>query len=86
MRDAPASAPSCNFRKHRRVIHSQTGDSIEPRNFGLWLSQRCGLPFVDLTTPESKAKRMIDLLAQLSNSGRLGRVASRFLGRYCTPR
>jgi hypothetical protein len=73
--NAPPRPRSHSAGKRRRVIHSQTGDAIEPRKLGQWLSQRCRLPFADLTTPEAKAKDLEALMQHLANSGRLGRAA-----------
>jgi hypothetical protein len=76
---APARTRSHSVGQHRRTIHSQSDDPTGPRNFGLWLSQRCRLPFADLTTADAKAKELEALKQQLANSGRLGRVALRIV-------
>lgn len=84
-----AAAPPrpCSYRigKHRRILHSQTDDPTEPRNFGLWLVQRCHLPFEDQTTSEAKAKSLEELKQQLANSGRFGRAALRLIERFTPP-
>jgi len=67
--------------KHRRVIYSQTDDPTGPRKLGLWLSQRCQLPFADQTTAEAKAQSLEELKEQLAGSGRLGRFALRMIER-----
>lgn len=79
---APAR-PTHNYHtgKHRHTIHSQSDDPTGPRNLGLWLNQRCQLPFADLTTAESKALELAALKEQLAGSGRLGRVALRVIER-----
>jgi len=71
---APARSGTHNAQKHRRTIHSQSDDPTEPRNFGLWLSERSQLPFADLTTADAKAKDLEALKQQLAGSGRLGRA------------
>jgi hypothetical protein len=57
---AVGAAPLTGLRRtptrHRRIIHSQSDGPTEPRNLGLWLSERCQVPFADLTTAEAKAK------------------------------
>jgi len=58
----------------RRTIYHQSHDPTEPRNLGLWLSQRCQIPFADLTTAESKAKELQALKEKLAGSGRVGRA------------
>jgi len=78
---APAWARSQITSKQRRTIHSQTGDPTEPRNLGLWLSERCQLPLADLTTAQAKAKDLEALKQQLAGSGRLGRAALRIIER-----
>ena len=78
---APARTGSQTTGKQRRTIHSQTEEPTEPRNLGLWLSERCGLPLADLTTAEAKAKELEALKQQLAGSGRLGRAAVRLMGR-----
>ena len=67
--------------KHRRTIHRQSDDPTQPRHLGLWLSQRCQLPFTDRTTAEAKAKELEAQLQQLAGSGRVGRAASRLIER-----
>jgi hypothetical protein len=67
--------------KYRRTIHSQSDDPTEPRKLGLWLSQRCQLPFSDRTTAEAKAKSLEELKQQLAVSGRLGRATLRIIER-----
>ena len=79
---APARASSHNAGKHRRTIYSKSDDPTEPRNFGLWLSQRCQFPFVDLTTTEAKAKDLEALKQQLAASGRFGRATLRVIERF----
>jgi hypothetical protein len=71
--------------RHRRTIYRQSDDPTEPRNLGLWLSQRCQLPVADQTTAEAKAKELDALMQQLADSGRMGRAASRFIGRLAPP-
>ena len=66
---------------HRRTIYSQSDDPTEPRNLGLWLSQRCRMPFADLTTAEAKTKELEALKEQLASAGRFGRVAVRIIER-----
>jgi len=65
----------------RRTIYSQSDDPAVPHGLGLWLSQRCELRFLDLTTAEAKVKNMEDLKTQLANSGRFGRAALRVIER-----
>ena len=72
--DASACTSAHSAWKHRRTIHSQSDDPTEPRNFGLWLSERSQLPFADLTTADAKAKDLEALKQQLAGSGRLGRA------------
>jgi hypothetical protein len=72
--------------RHRRTIHRQPDDPTEPRNLGLWLSQRCQLPVADRTTAEAKSKELDALMQQLADSGRLGRAASRLIGRVASSR
>src|SRR5262245_47061159 len=67
--------------KHRRTIHSDPHGPTEPRSFGLWLSQRCQLPFTDFTTAEVKAQEMEALKQQVAASGRLGRATLRIIER-----
>ena len=79
---APNASPrphSHRAGRHRRIIHSQTDDATGPRRFGLWLSQRCQVPFADMTSTEAKAKQLEDLKQQLAASGRIGRLALRFI-------
>ena len=61
-------------RQHRRTIWRKSEDPTEPRNLGLWLSERCGLAFTDLPKPEVKAIELEGLKQQLAASGRLGRA------------
>jgi len=61
-------------RQHWRTMCSRSDTPTEPRNFGLWLSHRCQIPFNDLATPEAKAIEMEALKQQLAASGRLGRA------------
>jgi hypothetical protein len=82
---APARTRSHSLGKHRRVIHSYSEDPTEPRKFGQWLSQRCQLPFSDLTSAEVKAKELEDLKQQLAGSGRLGHAALRIIERVAPP-
>jgi hypothetical protein len=82
---APAPTRTHNSRKHRRTIHRESDDPTEPRNFGLWLSHRCQLPFADLTTAQAKAREWDALKEQLASSGRLGRVALRVIERLAPP-
>ena len=78
---APARTRSHSAGQHRRTIHSQSDDPTEPRNFGLWLSQRCQLPFADLTTADAKVKDLEALKQQLAGAGRFGRVLLRVVER-----
>lgn len=78
---APRWTGSQTTSKQRRTIHSQNEGPTEARNLGLWLSERCELPFIDLTTAEAKAKELEALKQQLAGSGRLGRAALRFIER-----
>ena len=78
---APARTPNHNAGKHRRTIHRHCDDPTEPRNFGLWLHQRCQLPFADRTTADAKAEEFVALKQQLANSGRFGRVMLRLVER-----
>ncbi len=79
-----ANAPARTYRsyvgKQRRIIHSQSDDATEPRNFGLWLQQRCQLTFTDLTTTEARQRDFEALKQQLANSGRLGQATLRLIG------
>jgi hypothetical protein len=77
---------SARSRKHRRAVFRRNGDPTEVRNFGLWLSQRCQLPFEDRTTTEANARELDALVAQLANSGRFGRAASGILRRVVLKR
>jgi hypothetical protein len=83
---APPGTLGRNAGRFRRTIHSQSDDPTEPRNCGLWLSQRCQIPFVDLTTAVAKAMELETLKVQLANSGRLGRVALRLIERLAPTR
>jgi hypothetical protein len=83
---APPRTGSQTTSKQRRTIHSQTENPTEPRNLGLWLSERCGLPLADLTTAEAKTKELDVLKQQLAGSGRLGRAALRLIERIASPR
>jgi hypothetical protein len=82
---APAWTRSQSTSKQRRTIHSQMNDPTEPRNFGLWLSQRCELPFTDFTTAQAKAQELDALKQQLAGSGRFGRVVLRIIERLAPP-
>jgi hypothetical protein len=79
---APAWMRSQNTSKQRRTIHSQTGDPTEPRKFGLWLSERCKIPFADLTMAQVTAQELEALKQQLAGSGRFGRVVLRIIERF----
>jgi hypothetical protein len=72
-------------RKFRREIYSHSDDPTVARNFGVWLSQRCQVPFADRTTWEAKERDLAALKEQLAGSGRLGQLAARVIERLETP-
>src|SRR5262249_55831521 len=66
---APLSAGAYRTGHQRRTIYRQSDDATEPRNFGVWLSQRCQVPFADLTKAEAKSKLLQALKEQLGPRG-----------------
>ena len=82
---APPSAAG-TIDKHRYVIESGVGAPDELRKFGHWLSQRCHLPFTNLTTPEAKALRLDELKEKLEKWGPFGRTAFRLIERMVSRR
>lgn len=78
---APAEGTFQRVGKFRRAIYSRQGEPNEPRSLGLWLKHRCQLPFADLTSAESKAKALKEVIIQLESSGRFGRVVAKLLQR-----
>src|SRR5262245_11312413 len=68
--------------RHRRVIYSKSDDPTEPRNFGVWLSERCQIPLADQTTAEARAIELEAVKQRLANSGRLGRAVLGILERH----
>src|SRR5262249_21562250 len=82
---APPRTRSHSAGQHRRVIYSKTDAPTEPRNFGVWVSERCQIPFADQTTAEAKTNELEALKQKLANSGRLGRVVLCILERHVPP-
>ena len=81
------STPAYTYaaRKSRRTICSQSIVPTVPRNLGAWISQRCQIPFADLTTAEAKGQQLAALKDQLAGSGRMGQWALRVIERLETP-
>jgi hypothetical protein len=77
----PRTNPATTW-KQRRTIDSHSSDPTEPRRFGLWLSQRCQIPFIDLTTARAKALELDEMKKKLTASGRLGRATVRIIERF----
>jgi len=73
--------PSNSYRigKQRRSIYTGSNDPTLPRNLGLWLRQRCSIPFTDETTAEAKAKQLAEIPEKLAASGRIGPLALRLI-------
>ena len=82
---APGAGPrppnSYRMGKQRRIIYSEPSDPTDPRNLGLWLSQRCSIPLSDETTEEAKAKQLAEIRQKLAESGRVGRLTLRLVDR-----
>jgi hypothetical protein len=72
--DVPPPASPPRAARQRRIIYSQSEDATETRNLGLLISQRCQIPFADLTTTEAKTQELQALKQQLADSGRVGRA------------
>jgi hypothetical protein len=70
-------------RAKRKRIQQTVTDPTVPRRLGAWLAARASMPFADLSAAGRNARTiaLADLLTQLEQSGPLGRVASRFIGR-----
>ncbi len=67
--------PARHFTIHR-VIH----DPTEPRGLGRWLAQRAEIPLDDqIPTDSAREAEWRQLRDWLANSGKLGRIAARFL-------
>ena len=81
----PGTNPATTW-KHRRTIHSHSSDPTEPRNLGLWISQRCQIPFTDLTTAQAKAIELEELKQKLAGSGAFGRTVVRIIERVAPSR
>jgi hypothetical protein len=82
---APAPTGVYTSRKFRREIYSTSEDPTVARNFGVWLSERCQVPFADRTTWEAKQRDLVVLKEQLAGSGRWGQLAVRVIERLETP-
>jgi len=82
--DAPPQASPHRAAHQRRIIHSQPEDTTTTRDLVLWLSQRCQIPFADLTTTEAKTQELLALKQQLADSGRVGRVLAGVIERLDT--
>lgn len=67
--------------KDRRRIWYQASDPTEPRNLGRWLSQRCQIPFEDMTTREAQTKQYEAWKTQAANAGPLGKMVVRIMER-----
>jgi hypothetical protein len=80
--DAPPRTRSHRAGRHRRVIYTKSEDPTEPRNFGVWLSERCQIPLADETTTEAKAIELEAVKQKLANSGRLGRALLGIIERH----
>jgi len=76
----PLTNPATTW-KLRRAIHMHSRDPSEPRSFGLWLSQRCQLPFADLTTAQANVIELEELKQKLAASGLMGRATLRLIER-----
>ena len=72
-------------RKFRREIYSKSEDPTVARNFGVWLSERCQVPFADRTTWVAKQRDLVVLKEQLTGSGRWGQLAVRVIERLEPP-
>lgn len=79
--DAPADLASQKKRKFERLIYRCGADPVDARKFGLWLTERCGVPFSDHTTAEATAAKITNLLGASAGTGRFGNWAARQLGR-----
>jgi hypothetical protein len=77
----PWNRRAAGQRRLRRTIAQAIHDDSVPRRLGRWLARRADLPLVDRTTAESRAAELATLRVQLAESGRLGRMAARWIDR-----
>jgi hypothetical protein len=74
-----SAAPTVESKKNRRQIYRTISDPTDARRLARWLANRTGMPFTDRTTPEEQAADLTRLKQQLSEKGRFGRWAVRFI-------
>jgi hypothetical protein len=68
--------------KNRKTLFSDSSDPSEPRMLGVWLSRKCGIPFDDQTTAESRAKQMEELKSRLAGSGVVGETVLKLITKF----
>jgi hypothetical protein len=80
---APGTNPAATW-KQRRTIYRHSSDPTGPRSFGAWISQRCQVPFADLTTAQAKVIELEELKQKLAGSGVLGSATLRIIERLAS--
>jgi len=79
--DAPDDIPSTAWRTGRKNITSVLRDPAIPRRLGLWLADRARLPFADKATKQALAVDTERALAELRESGAIGRRVAGWIER-----
>lgn len=68
--------------RRRKTLYSDASDASGPRQLGVWLSERCRIPFEDLTTPQAREKQMEELQSRLTGSGVVGETVLKLITRF----